>query len=145
MSNNSGIVLINKNLGYVTTQFYCAAIHPQKGSPYLLGGTQDNRSLQISKAGLSEGNIVWPGDGMFCFIDQDDPNIQIVSSQYGNYGLSIDGGNEFTFGTDIDGEFVNRSGYDDRANILYGQIYPAGFFRWNINTGITDTCHINFW
>src|SRR4030095_11210437 len=122
MSENSGNVLINKNPGYVTTQFYCAAMHPGKGSSYLIGGTQDNRSLQMTEPGLSSGRIVWQGDGMFCFIDQNEPDIQIVSSQNGNYGISFDGGVQFFSGTSVDGSFFNRSGYDDDANILYGQI-----------------------
>ena len=138
MSNNSGNTIQNKNFGYVTTQFYCGAIHPEKNSPYLLGGTQDNNSLQITEAGLSPANSVWGGDGVFCFIDQNEPEIQIVSSQFGNYGLSKDGGENFDFGADVNGSFINRSGYDDDANILYGQVNSNGFFRWNINTNFVD-------
>ncbi len=132
LSNNGGQTIIDKNLGYVTTQFYCAAIHPEVGSPYLLGGTQDNNSLQITDAGLSPANSVWGGDGMFCFIDQNEPDIQIVSSQNGNYGLSTDGGLDFGFGATVNGSFINRSGYDDDANILYGQVGGADFFRWRV-------------
>jgi photosystem II stability/assembly factor-like uncharacterized protein len=142
MSNNSGGNIINKNPGYVTTQFYCGAIHPEKGSPYVIGGTQDNNSLQITEPGLSPANSVWGGDGMFCFIDQTEPDIQIVSSQFGNYGLSTDGGQDFGFGTAIDGSFVNRSYYDNDANILYGQINSGGYFRWNVNTGATENVDI---
>lgn len=122
LSNNGGQSIIDKNEGYVTTQFYCGAIHPDAGSPYLLGGTQDDNFLQITEAGLAPANSVWGGDGVFCFIDQNEPNIQIVSSQGGNYGLSTDGGGDFGFGATVDGEFINRSGYDDNANILYGQL-----------------------
>ena len=142
MSNNGGQTIIDKNAGYVTTQFYCGAIHPDEGSPYLLGGTQDNNSLQITDAGLSPANSVWGGDGMYCFIDQNEPNIQIVSSQNGNYGLSTNGGASFGFGAAVNGSFINRSGYDDNANILYGQVGGADFFRWNINTGQTEDVDI---
>lgn len=140
MSNNAGGSIQSKNTGYVSTQFYCAAIHPDAGSPYLLGGTQDNNSLQLTEPGLSPANSVWGGDGVFCFIDQNEPEIQIVSSQFGNYGLSTDGGQDFGFGADVNGSFINRSGYDDDANILYGQTNTPGasFFRWNINSGFTD-------
>ncbi len=138
MSNNSGNTIQNKNINYATTQFYCAAIHPAAGSPYIIGGTQDNNSMAIDEAGFSPARSVWGGDGVFCFIDQNEPNIQIVSSQNGNYGLSTDGGQDFGFGSSINGAFINRSGYDDESNILYGQINTGGFFRWNINTGVTD-------
>ncbi|MGB4850265.1 MAG: PKD domain-containing protein [Saprospiraceae bacterium] len=143
MSDNGGQTILTKNKGYVTTQYYCGAIHPDEGSPYILGGTQDNNTLQISQKGLSPSRSVWGGDGIFCFIDQKDPNIQIVSSQYANYGLSTDGGLHFMFGADIDGEFVNRSGYDDNAKILYGQINTGGYFRWDIRSGDVEEVKIS--
>lgn len=143
MSSNAGTTIISKNMGYPTTQFYCGAIHPDAGSPYLLGGTQDNNTLQITEPGFSPANSVWGGDGVFCFIDQNEPDTQIVSSQYGNYGLSTDGGGDFGFGTSIDGAFINRSTYDDESNVLYGQINTGGYFRWNINNGFTEEVDIS--
>ena len=141
LSENGGQTIFDKNEGYVTTQFYAGAIHPDAGSSYLLGGTQDNNSLQITEEGLAPSNSVWGGDGVYCFIDQDNPDFQIVSSQGGNYGLSNDGGNDFGVGTSVNGDFINRSGYDDRANILYGQVNGADFFRWKIN-GVTENVDI---
>lgn len=145
MSESSGINSSDKSTGYVTTQFYACAMHPDAGSPYIMGGTQDNNSLIIEDAGLSPSRTAWGGDGVFCFIDQNEPDIQIVSSQGGNYGLSTNGGVSFGFGSSIEnGDFINRSGYDNDANILYGQADATGvtdnidFFRWNINTGVTE-------
>lgn len=137
MSNNSGNFITNLNSGYVSTQFYCGAIHPDAGSPYIIGGTQDNNTMAMEQPGLSPARVLWGGDGVFCFIDQNEPNIQIVSSQNGNYGLSMDGGQQFGNGSDVNGGFINRSGYDDNANILYGQTNGGGFFRWKIG-GTTD-------
>ncbi len=140
MTDNGGSSIFDKNFGYVTTQFYAGAIHPDKGSPYILGGTQDNNSLQISATGLAPARSVWGGDGMFCHIDQNEPNIQMVSSQFGNYGLSTNGGQNFGFGASVNGGFINVSGYDDDANILYGQTNENAkdYFRWNVNTGTVD-------
>ncbi|MBK9981896.1 MAG: T9SS type A sorting domain-containing protein [Saprospiraceae bacterium] len=143
LSEDNGTTVSDKSYGYVTTQFYAGAIHPDAGSPYVMGGTQDNNSLIISEPGLSSSKIAYGGDGIFCFIDQDEPNIQIVSSQYGNYKLSTDGGSSFDSGVSVDGEFINRSGYDDRADILYGQVNQSGvndvdFFRWDVKTGVLD-------
>ncbi|MBK9981898.1 MAG: PKD domain-containing protein [Saprospiraceae bacterium] len=137
MSNNSGNLILNKNIGYVSTQFYCGAIHPDAGSPYCIGGTQDNNTMAMEEPGLSPARVLWGGDGVFCFIDQNEPDIQIVSSQGGNYGLSTDGGKQFGNGSAVGGAFINRSGYDDNANILYGQTNGGGFFRWRIG-GSTD-------
>ena len=33
ISNNAGVSIQNKNTGYISTQFYCGAIHPEAGSP----------------------------------------------------------------------------------------------------------------
>jgi PKD repeat protein len=76
--------------------------------------------------------------GIFCFIDQNNPNYQIVSSQGGNYSLSTNGGQAFGFGPDVMGDFINRSGYDSRAHILYGQTGNSDFFRWNVVTQAVD-------
>ena len=143
-SQNGGSGAVDKSGGYVTTQFYACAIHPAAGSPYCMGGTQDNNSLILEEPGLSSSRIARGGDGIFCFIDQNEPNIQIVSSQGGNYSLSTNGGQSFGVGATIDGAFINRSGYDNNANILYGQVNNQGggndvdFFRWSINSGLVD-------
>jgi hypothetical protein len=144
-SSNSGITTVDKSQGYITTQFYACAMHPDAGSPYIMGGTQDNNSLIIDDAGLSPSRTAWGGDGVFCFIDQNEPNIQIVSSQNGNYGLSLNGGLSFGLGSSItNADFINRSGYDNDANILYGQSEPNGvsdidYFRWKIDeSGLTE-------
>ncbi|MEO6133042.1 MAG: PKD domain-containing protein [Saprospiraceae bacterium] len=143
LSENNGLSITDKSTGYVTTQFYAGAIHPEAGSNYIMGGTQDNNSLIIEDAGLAPSRTAYGGDGIFCFIDQAEPDYQIVSSQYGNYQLSIDGGLSFNYGASVDGEFINRSGYDSRAHILYGQVNQSGvddvdFFRWNVKTGQVD-------
>ncbi len=62
------------------------------------------------------------GDGMFCHIDQDDGQIHIVSSQFGNYRISTNGGASFSGGVFVNGSFVNISDYDNDANILCQQM-----------------------
>ena len=148
LSENGGISSIDKSMGYVTTQFYAGAIHPDAGSSYVIGGTQDNNSMIISEPGLSPARVALGGDGVYCFIDQNEPNIQIVSSQNGNYVLSTNGGISFGLGASIDGTFINRSGYDDNANLLYGQVNQGGvadvdFFRWNVNNYQVDIVDIS--
>ncbi len=142
-SEDGGKTTVDKSLGYVTTQFYACSIHPDAGSFYCMGGTQDNNSLIIEEPGLSPSRVAIGGDGMFCFIDQNDPSIQIASSQGGNYNLSRNGGQTFGFGANVNGDFVNRSGYDSDAHILYGQTGNSDFFRWNINTTAVDFVDIN--
>lgn len=126
---------INKNKGYNVTQFYACAIHPTAYTNYFLGGTQDNNSLQIQGPGIKSARSVWGGDGFYCHIDENEPNIQIVSSQFANYGLSTNGGATFDNGASLNGGFINPSDYDSDANIMYAQTNDGDFYRWKINTG----------
>lgn len=144
LSTNGGETVTDKSIGYVTTQFYACAMHPDVGSPYIMGGTQDNNSLIIEEAGLSASRVATGGDGVFCFIDQTNPDYQIVSSQNGNYSLSKNGGQSFGFGADVNGNFINRSGYDNNQHLLYGQTNEAGmdFFRWNVVSEQLDFVNI---
>lgn len=123
----------DKNNGYNVTQFYSGALHPDAYSNYILGGTQDNNSLRMNAAGIATGENVNGGDGMFAHIDQDDGEIQIVSSQFGNYVISENGGTSFSGGVSVNGRFVNVSDYDNDANILYAQTNDGDLYRYRIS------------
>ncbi|NJN78259.1 MAG: hypothetical protein HC803_07955 [Saprospiraceae bacterium] len=121
------------NDAYNVTQFYSVAIHPDFRSDYFLAGSQDNGTHQFDNFDIDITKNIWGGDGMICHIDQTDGMIQLSSSQYGNYGLSTDGGENFSGGAAANGQFVNPSDYDDNANILYAQTNAGGYFRWNVS------------
>ena len=143
-SNNSDDIpslirfnLINDN--YNVTQYYSCAIHPGFRTDYFIGGTQDNGTHAFDSYGIDEVDDIWGGDGMACHIDQTDGMIQIVSSQFGNYGLSTDGGQNFSGGVSVpDGRFYNDSEYDDDANIMYAQSSTNSYFRWEVENGNTQ-------
>lgn len=123
------------NNGYTTTQFYACAIHPDSGSNHFLAGAQDNNSILVSGSkNIGNGRAVQGGDGFYCFIDQDNPNIQIVSSQGGNWGLSTNGGQSFAGGRSSNGAFYCPADYDDKANILYAQTGSGELWRWKVTT-----------
>lgn len=129
------MTLSSMNRYYNVTQFYACAMHPDAGVNYFLGGTQDNNSLAFEEYGISDVRVVRSGDGAFCHIDQNEPNIQIVSSQNGNYGLSTNGGVSFPGGasTGPGAGFINPSDYDNDANIMYARAQDNGdYFRWTI-------------
>ncbi|MEJ7914286.1 MAG: sialidase family protein, partial [Chitinophagaceae bacterium] len=87
-------VFMAKNMGYNVTQYYSTAIHPLLND-YFLAGAQDNGSQKFTAAGINTTATVSGGDGGFCHIDQDDPNIQITSFVFNNYYVSINGGASF--------------------------------------------------
>jgi photosystem II stability/assembly factor-like uncharacterized protein/PKD repeat protein len=124
---------------YNVTQYYSCAIHPGFRTEYFIGGTQDNGTHAFDSYGMDDVDHIWGGDGMACHIDQTDGMIQIVSSQRGNYGLSFDGGQNFSGGVSVpDGQFYNPSDYDDEANIMYAQTSSNSYFRWEVENGNSD-------
>ncbi len=113
-----------KNSGYNVTQFYSVAAHPSSTN-FFLTGAQDNGSQKFTTAGINSTTEVTGGDGGFCHIDQDNPNIQVTAYVYNNYYISTNGGTTFsTLYSDPDpndgsGDFINPTDYDNTANILY--------------------------
>jgi PKD repeat protein len=137
-SDGAGQTIVDKNFGYITTQYYGCAIHPDTFSNYMLGGTQDNGSHQLNTPGVSSGRNVWGGDGFLAHIDQNDSRYQMVSSQFGNWGLSSNGGNSFSGGIGVNGGFLNPSDYDSDSGILYTQTGDGDFYRWHVKTGQSE-------
>lgn len=121
---------VSKNAGYNVTQYYSTAIHPSTTN-YFLAGAQDNGTHIFNASGINNVSLASGGDGGFCHIDQDNPNIQISSYVLNNYFVSTDGGNNFVdFSKNDRGSFINPTDYDDVANILYGGDNAGNFFRW---------------
>jgi len=122
----------HKNTGYNVTQFYSTAIHPDAGTEYFLGGTQDNGTHRFNTSGMNATHEVTGGDGGFCHIDQENPMIQITSYVYNNYYLSTNGGSSFSSRiSNSSGKFINISDYDNQAGKLYAATSSGRFFRWN--------------
>lgn len=111
-----------KNTGYNVTQFYACAIHPDANTDYYLAGAQDNGTQQFDQAGIDNTFEVTGGDGAYCHIDQDEPNIQISSYVYNAYRITNDNWqniDRFEIGSSV-GRFINPTDYDSDANVLYG-------------------------
>lgn len=112
----------SKNDGYNVTQFYDCAIHPGTGVNGYLAGAQDNGTQEFNSPGIDETVRVTGGDGAFCHIDQDQPNIQISSYVYNSYWITNNSwASDISrdIGNDV-GRFINPTDYDNGNNILYG-------------------------
>ncbi len=136
----------DKNNSYNVTQFYAVAMHPNSGSNYMLGGTQDNATPKFTNPGLSTTScVLCCCDGGWAFIDEDNPAIQIASTQDGSFNVSTDGGG--TFGNIVPGSdpriFITPAEYDHAANILYYSDSGGRFGRVSdvggANTNVSDT------
>jgi hypothetical protein len=127
-------VVSEKTNGFVTTMFYGCAIHPGEGVNHFLAGAQDNGTLLIKNApgvGTVNGRSIG-GDGFLCFIDQNEPNIQIGSLYNGIFYLSTNGGENFGTGANSSGGFLTPADYDDKNNILYAQTTRGELWRWKV-------------
>ncbi len=114
-------VINHRNRGYNVTQFYAVATTNESASNNFLAGAQDNGTQRFVSAGLNSTTEANGGDGAFCFIDQDDPTLQIASFVFNTYVLSTNGGLAFSYiGVgESAGRFTNPADYDDKTNILY--------------------------
>jgi trimeric autotransporter adhesin len=130
---------VDKNNGYNVTQYYACAIHPTLTN-YFLAGAQDNGTQKFTMAGVNATINASGGDGAFCHIDQDNPNIQITSYVFNNYYISTNGGTSFSsrFFLNNNGGFINPTDYDDANNKLYGGSSLGKYFRWN-DAGVGGT------
>ena len=128
---NAATTFSEKNTGLNITQFYKTAIHPDAGSDYFLAGAQDNGSHKFTSTGINSTTEVTAGDGVSCYIDTDDPQIQITSYIHNNYFVSTDGGNSFDY-LELNnyGFFANPNYYDSDQNILYASSSEGNILRW---------------
>ena len=113
----------NKNNGYNVTQYYATDFHPSDVN-YFLAGAQDNGTQRFTSPGLNTTSNVTGGDGGFCHIDRNEPNIQMSSFFGSDYAFSNNSFGSFTRRNfnpsgDILGQFINPTDYDDEAKILY--------------------------
>ena len=80
-----------RNKGYNTVLYYAISMANEVGSNLMIAGTQDNGTHRFTQAGINSIKEVIGGDGAFCFIDQEDPDIQIGSFVFNSYYLSTNG------------------------------------------------------
>lgn len=128
----------SRNNNYNVTQFYAAAIHPTAATDYFLAGSQDNGTQKFTLPGLGSTTEPTGGDGAYCFIDQNDPSIQITSYVYNSYYLSTNGGTTFNgFSSDqSSGRFINPADYDDNQGVLFSAGSSVAIARWlNVKNG----------
>lgn len=110
--------------GYNTMLFYAVAMANESGSNVMLAGAQDNGTQRFAEPGINSTRQVAGGDGAFCFIDQNNSDLQISSYVFNVFRLSTNGGKSFsTISSDQQsGRFINPADYDD----FQGMLFSAG-------------------
>ena len=126
-SSNAGSNTINppkieeRNKNYNTTQFYSVAIRNIQSDETVIGGTQDNGTWKISSSTADLARTLgYGGDGGYCFIDEDDPDLMIGSYQNGYfYRTDRNNLNYRGFSVSSEGAFINPGDYNSVTNTLF--------------------------
>lgn len=79
------------------TQFYTCDVDFQYPNRYY-GGTQDNGTNRTLTGTPNSWQQIYGGDGFYVLVDPSDNNFIYAESQYGGFGRSTDGGNNFNYG-----------------------------------------------
>ena len=79
------------------TQFYTCEVDFQFPNRYY-GGTQDNGTNRTLTGNLNDWQQIYGGDGFYVLVDPSNNNYVYAESQYGGFGRSTNGGNNFTYG-----------------------------------------------
>ncbi|HEV7780213.1 MAG TPA: hypothetical protein VGO58_03055, partial [Chitinophagaceae bacterium] len=90
-STNGGTTATDRNKGLRIKQFYSVAIHPTEINNFI-AGAQDNGMHRLNHPGLDSSIEFYGGDGMYCAIDQDQPQFQFGSAFNNNIRRSLNGG-----------------------------------------------------
>ncbi len=120
--------------GYVSTQFYACAIHPEAGKDFFLAGAQDNGTNQLSSPGLGGAIEVVGGDGAFCHIGQNNGNFQVGASQGGGFVATFGGdlSQGGFYGQQGQAYFINPTELDDINLYVYSSEENGHVFRTNL-------------
>ena len=121
VGNNDNPDFERRVRGYNTMLYYAVAMVNEPGSNIMLAGAQDNGTQRYDQPGLNSTRMVAGGDGAFCFVDQNNPDIQISSFVFNVYRVSTNGGKSFRTisGDQSAGRFINPADYDDAQGMLF--------------------------
>jgi trimeric autotransporter adhesin len=125
--------LLPCNQGLNITQYYAGDLSPLSRSNEFLAGSQDNGTQRYTQPGINSTVEVTGGDGGFCHIDADEPQVQLSSYVYNLYRVTTDSWGSFQTYTvsGNQGRFINPTDYDDQHDRLYA-CYSAGqYLRFN--------------
>ncbi len=115
-----------KSMGFGSLQFYTCDIYPVAGINKLVGGLQDNGTEYYTGSPLTIFDMIGGGDGAYCWIDDNEPQIMIISVYYNQYTLFM---NENWYESMSDwssGVFINPSDYDFNENAVYANACSFG-------------------
>lgn len=134
----------DRSLGYISTQFYACSVHPDPEVDYYIAGAQDNGTQALTNEGVGPSFSIRGGDGAFNHIDEEDGDIQIASTQRGNYAYTTDGWQSRSFLSPLRSSlFINPTTYDTPSKTMYASYSDAAYLYLEVETGFVDTVFIS--
>lgn len=104
--NTIGTNSIDRNNGYNVTQYYAGHYHPSQNE--VIGGTQDN-GTHYGTSNSMAFNQIFGGDGAYCFVHQQNPEILYLSTQnLGMRKVNIGSGSTIRLATEITSQEAPR-------------------------------------
>ena len=133
-----------RNDAYIVTQFYACAMKPGAGVDYFLAGAQDNGTRKFQGPGIVATQQAIVGDGAFCFVNQQNPSVQIGSQILNAYFRSLNGGQTFTALPNLGGGlFINPADYDPNQDVLYSSLNGTSIHRISGVSGTPQASALN--
>ncbi|MFO7617467.1 MAG: T9SS type A sorting domain-containing protein [Bacteroidales bacterium] len=87
-SSPDNVIFFELNQNYSTLQYYSCAMHPDAGSIHFIGGLQDNGTMFYRKGKTPVfTDMLSGGDGALCFIDENEPELQITTVYHNSFYL----------------------------------------------------------
>lgn len=111
-----------KNQGFNTLQFYTCAVSQPDSFDLFIGGMQDNGTVWCDGVTPIDNFLskITGGDGGACFIDKNEPDVLVTSSQNNHFTfLGNYQGQGQTGATYESGNFISSVDYDYNMNTLY--------------------------
>ncbi len=149
--SNNYPVFQQRNKNFSSLQFYSCALHPSEDK--YLGGLQDNGTILCDNNGaFGIHNMIYGGDGAYCFFYKESPEYLWASYYYNGYALFKNGIMQNWF-NDRSGTFVNPAALSASTNNMYNNkvgllgenanklwvISEFGDDEWNVNLGTSGT------
>lgn len=137
---------IERNNGYMVTQFYCGDMSMTKNSNVMIAGAQDNGTKYFYTSGVNDETTLSGGDGGYCMISETSEITHVVSYTYNNFFATTNNWSSFVqvLSDASSGKFINPADLDYVNNILYSGKTTGELYRNSITQNSSNASTITF-
>ncbi len=140
---NSSTAFVERNNRYVITQYYAGSIS-QLDENFILGGAQDNGTSYTQDTGFNPKNILFGGDGGYCFIHPNSDDAVIFSYVKNNFYSYVNFQLYYLAQDNNTGSFINPAGLDFVNDNILTQKGKGTLYRNSITGNTSSLETINF-